>query len=459
MPPRKARHAGRRGVPSTSPYGRCLSTRRRRHAPSEFIVPLAMQNLFSLYTEKLIRADLAVAGTPLLGLAEAARDGNNTGPRQPARAPAAAAAPAAGGTATFVWNRDDPLRAPLERAARRWERRAVLAARPPDPYGMIVRHLAAAPGGVIRPQDFETRVFLTDLPVWKTGREEDLAAALKKRRGAVTPDGTIIATAKGDLERAFVIYSAACFAVFVKFCADLLPSASGPGPARDRAAGEILDYIRAYRAPGGGGPIAAPRLSRGPFTDEAAILRAMAAAGRTTVTAGLVNANFGNISYRRGDELFITRRGSALDDLDGRIVAVPLPGPSAADAAASIELPTHRRIVLETPCRAVLHGHPQFIVILSLDCREGACPHRGECHRFCPRTREIAGVPVVSGEAGAGPYGLDRTVPPAVRKAGAAIVHGHGIFTAAPDDFQAAFARLQQIETSCRELFWKTVVP
>ncbi|MDI9570397.1 MAG: class II aldolase/adducin family protein [Pseudomonadota bacterium] len=416
---------------------------------------------FERYEEKLIRAGLAAAGETLL-LGAATPPVVPSAPPHPRQSPAGeGGAPSAPGErGGMIWNRADSLTTTLTNAARRLGRGAILAAIPPEPCRSIVRCLAAAPEGVIRPQDFETRVFLTDLPVWKTGGEEELTTRLERRRAVVAADGMIVATAKRELETAIVIYSAVSFAVFVKFFLDLLPR-PGQRRAPDETTAALAAKIRSQldRPPRGDPPPEATTpLPVGPFATETAIRAAIAATGRRTVATGLVNSSFGNISYRRNDELFITGRGRALDDLEGGIVVVPLGGPAPRDAGASTELPAHRRIVLETPYRAVLHGHPPFCVILSLDCREYDCPARGDCHRFCPRERRIAGHAVVSGEAGGGPHGLDRAVPPAVRETGAAIVHGHGVFTAGREDFRDAFRLLEELETTCRRLFFEKLL-
>jgi len=325
-----------------------------------------MLNLFNRLTEKLNRAGLVEPERLLLGAAGEPPAGSSP-EDNPARRPTpesrtkdtppggidAASPSGAGGS--IVWNRQDPLATPLGKTAAGLGRRAVIAASPAEPYRTMLRHLAAGPAGLIRPQDFETRIFLTDLPVMPSLTEEELAAALQKRRAAVTRDGMIVATARRDLETAFVIYNAACFAVFVRFFSTLLPPRPGGArlpditakatfgnstgaptgrpliPARRRQVAALLAGILPHLdRPGRGAaaPAAAIPLPAGPFAAETEIRAAIAATGRKTVAAGLVNANFGNISYRRGHELFITGRGSALDDLGAdRIRAVPLPGP------------------------------------------------------------------------------------------------------------------------------------
>jgi len=386
-----------------------------------------MNNSFSHYSEKLVRAGLAEAGAPLLGAGEE----------------------------LYTWNREDPLTGLLTKVGERLGRRAILYSPPAEPYHAMLLHLTeTTDGGVIHPQGFETRIFLKDLPVLKDLSVPGLLTALKDRRCVIIPGGGVIATAKKDLETAFVIYSAACFAVFVKFFSDLLRRGQLSGPSRqDRTVLEtVMDRLDPVP------PVAAgPVLSSGPWEDEAAIRAAIAAAGARTVSERLVDANFGNISYRRGEDLFITRKGSALDALTDRIIRVPLAGPADTDAIASTELPAHRLIARTAPYRAVLHGHPKFSVIMSMACGEADCPDKDGCYRFCPRERWLRDIPVVSGEAGAGPFGLCNTVPKAVRDHGAAIVYGHGVFTAGAEDFHEALQRLRQIEKTCKRLFFEMI--
>ncbi|MCX5828843.1 MAG: class II aldolase/adducin family protein [Deltaproteobacteria bacterium] len=413
-----------------------------------------MNSSFSHYSEKLTRAGLAETGTPLLGFEEEPVARN----RQDSKKKVDSSTIAMPGEekGLYAWNREDPLTGLLTKVGERLGRRAILYSQPAEPYHTMLLHMTetADGGDVIHPQDFETRIFLKDLPILKDLTVTGLSAALKDRRCVVIPGGGVIATAKKDMETAFVIYSAACFAVFVKFFSDMLRQRQLSGPSRQGRV--VLDTIMGHLDPVP--PAAAvPNLSSGPWEDEAAIRAAMAAAGKRTVSDRLVDANFGNISYRRGEDLFITRKGSALDALADRIIRVPLAGPADTDAIASTELPAHRLIARTTPYRAVLHGHPKFSVIMSMACGEEDCPDKGGCHRFCPRERWIQDIPVVSGEAGAGPFGLCNTVPAAVRDHGAAIVYGHGVFTAGAQDFNEALQRLRQIEKTCRDLFFRTI--
>jgi len=415
-----------------------------------------MNSYFSHYSNKLVRAGIAEPGAPLLGAGEELVAGNRRAPEK--NVDGSTVALPGDDKGLYAWNREDSLTGLLSKVGERIGRRAILYSQPAEPYHSMLLHLletADADGGdVIHPQDFETRIFLKDLPILKNLTEAGLLAALKNRRCVVIPGGGFIATAKKDMETAFVIYSAACFAVFIKYFSDLLRQRQDAGPSWKE--GAVLETIMGHLDPI---PFveAAPTLGSGPWEDEADLVAAMAAVGRRTVAERLVDANFGNISYRRGEDLFITRKGSALDALTDKIIRVPLAGPTETDAIASTELPAHRLVALTAPYRAVLHGHPKFSVIMSMACGEADCPDRGGCHRFCPRERWINDIPVVSGEAGAGPFGLCNTVPKAVGDYGAAIVYGHGVFAAGKKDFREAFERLSQVEKTCKRLFFEMI--
>lgn len=345
-----------------------------------------------------------------------------------------------------VWNINDKacrVLAPLFAAL---NVKALIFIRPAEPYGAIIDHLAAAAAdGIIRPEDCETLMFLHDIPVADRFSTEALLPPLSRRKCVVIPGAGIIAHGAAAIEQPFVTISAACFACFVKFFADLLrETRSGGLSARSRHAFEL---VAGHLPP----PlVSTDRLAQGPFTTEARIHSAMAEAGKKTVFLQLVDASFGNVSYCHDHLLYISQTGSFLDDLEHRIDSCTIDGTASAPLTASSELPAHLRIVRQTGYRAVLHGHPRFSVILSMDCDKTDCPRAGQCHRACPEKRKVCDIPVVSGEVGGGPRGLCHTVPNAVAQSSAAIVYGHGVFTIDPIDFNGALDKLIDIETRCR---------
>lgn len=329
---------------------------------------------------------------------------------------------------------------------------ALMFVRPSEPYRRILEYLARTSLGPITPNDCETRTFLHDLPVAETLSAEALIPLLKIRKCAIVKNHGIVACGTVSLEQPLVTISSACFAGFVKFFSDFLGARTSGPVIRDQQA--AFDAAASLLPPNLEPPASA--LARGPFDTAADARAAICAAGSRVVDLGLVDSSFGNVSYLSGGILHISQTGAFLDDLADCIDPVPLDGSSCAGITASSELSAHMAILNATGCRAILHGHPKFSVILSMHCDRPDCPDRGNCHRCCPHARFVCGTPVVPGEVGTGPFGLCRTVPKALETHSGAIVYGHGVFTTGAADFNPALDNLVDIERRCRlEYFQK----
>ena len=372
------------------------------------------------------------------------------------RMQAAGLAPAplvAGLDDAVAWNRNGEETATLEAVMAGMQISALICAEPAEPYRTILGYLAARHPDTITPGDCETRTFLHDLPVARHFTPEAILERLRARKSVIVADRDrlqVVTFGTVSPEQAFVTFSSVCFAGFVLFFSDYLSDArAGSTTAAQRAA-----FARATAALG---PLRAeaPALRRGPFTREADVYAALVEAGRHTVDYGLVDSYFGNISYRLGDTIYISQTGSSLDALAGCIDPCPMDGSSCAGITASSELAAHHGIFRRTANRAILHGHPRFSVVLSMDCDAADCTGRGRCHIQCPRDRWIADVPVVPGEVGTGPTGLCRTLPPAIAGQRGAIVWGHGLFTVGADDFNTTFRHLLEIENLCRQTYFE----
>ncbi len=379
-----------------------------------------MKRLLEKYADKMVSAGLAEAGAPLLG----------------------------GLDAEPSWNREDPACAVLERVFEGMNINSLLFSEPAEPYRSIIEHLAGQEGEAIRPSDCETRTFLHDLPVVREFEPGGLLRALRRRKSAIVPGRGIVTWGMVSPEQAYIFYSSVCFACFVKFFSDY---------RADRKRGRITPAQRKVFEAAVGRldplPEGTPELLRGPFGSGEEVRRAIAEAGRLTVRRRLVDSFFGNISFLHGDVLHISQTASSLDELEGCIDPCPLGGASCAGITASSELTAHREVVRRTGRRAVLHGHPKFSVIMSMACDREGCEREGQCHIRCPEERFVEDIPIVPGEVGTGPFGLCHTLPPALEGRRGAIVYGHGLFTTGREDFNEAFASLQDVERLCRELY------
>jgi ribulose-5-phosphate 4-epimerase/fuculose-1-phosphate aldolase len=333
---------------------------------------------------------------------------------------------------------------------------ALLFARPSLRFGdMLVA--ATGPGtDRIVPKDSETKTFHHDFPFirkreWQGRTPRELAArlvrSLRERKAVIVEDLGFIGSGSVTVEQAYIAYSTVFHATFLKFCLDVLERGFLDGAERN-----ALDEMRrTWARPVDASDVA---LLPGPLSGATVIREEISRVGRATVEKGLVDSFFGNISYFDGRTIYISQTASSLDELEGHIDPVPLDGSSTAGLSASSELPAHRAIYESSNFHAILHGHPKFSVILSMFCEEKECDVE-DCGKDCRRKRSVCGVPVVSGELGAG--GLARTVPPAITETGACIVYGHGVFAAGTKDFPEAFRRMVDAENRCREEYFALV--
>jgi L-fuculose-phosphate aldolase len=163
--------------------------------------------------------------------------------------------------------------------------------------------------------------------------------------------------------------------------------------------------------------------------------------GKKMAERGLVSAHAGNISKLIGNSLLISMHGSMLDELEGKIVQVPLEPPSPLDHLASSELPMHRAIYRETQTTAVFHGHGRFSIIesLSTDAMH-ITPADSESAYYLPV------IPIVEGESGTEELGHAAAV--ALKEHRGALIRGHGVVTKGAS-VEEAYAMLALIEQAC----------
>jgi ribulose-5-phosphate 4-epimerase/fuculose-1-phosphate aldolase len=319
---------------------------------------------------------------------------------------------------------------------------SLLIGRPDAQRWGIIQEVVEDTPAFIKPSDSESLTFIHDIPVMDSFDVEQIACALNRRKGCIVRDVGIITTGSVSLEQAFIVMSSICFAVFVKFFADIINGLYGfgetarPDVRRLDACREFLGRFKPFNGNNS--------LSHDTPQDEPRIIEAMDAAGKATVSAGLVDSFFGNISFRQGEMIYISQTGSSLDELPGRIDCVPLDGSSTCELTSSSELSSHVKIYELTRDAAILHGHPRFSVIMSMF--GGPLPFG--------QTRFINDIPIVAGEVGAGRHGLVHTLPPAMQTANhAAFVHGHGVFASSAQSFHEAFEKLSSIERMSFELY------
>ena len=299
----------------------------------------------------------------------------------------------------------------------------------------------------IVPRDSETRTFLHEIPLLRGPFEPaTVAAALSVRKGILLDGGIICASGALTVEQAYVNASSLWHALFIKYLLDVL--------ADGFLLPEEAAIFAAFRTEAMNEPSAAGlAFHPGPLLEATTIEAEMIRVGGYTVERRLVDSFFGNISCRRGNEVFISATASSLDALRGCIDPVPFDHHTTLGLVASSELAAHQGIYAATDAQTILHGHPRFTVALSMLCAGEKDCLISDCWRDCPQVRWLNGVPIVAGEIGAG--GLARRVPPVIGASGCAIVYGHGVFAIGRKDFAEPFQSLVAIERWCRQEYFR----
>ena len=315
---------------------------------------------------------------------------------------------------------------------------AVIVAVPAQPYPSLLLRRAQPGSGCIAPRDSESRSVLHDIPLIATPHASGLPAAivsaLARRKGCIIDTGCLVSQGALTVEQAYINWSSLYHAASIKYLDDLLQYGHLL-PEEVVVADQIRKRCMALS------DISPPAFRTGPFCDKAQIVAELAAVGQATVRMGLVDSFFGNISYAGHDACYISQTSARLDQLERQIDAIPFDNSSTAGITASSELPAHQAILAATGCRAILHGHPLFSVVMSFF--SSPTQH--------PELDQICGIPVVGGEGGQG--GMAQTLPRAFTLTGArsVIVRGHGVFSIGGDDFNEAFSGLMAVERRCRE--------
>ena len=161
--------------------------------------------------------------------------------------------------------------------------------------------------------------------------------------------------------------------------------------------------------------------------------------GRRLFTAGLLSANFGNMSVRSGNGFFITRTGSFLD-VPEQPVYVPLEGPGPGGCFKRVQGPPGDLYDNLSPCR----------------CPRPPAPRNRSLTFTCPnypgrygRRHVLPVIPVVEGKPGSEDLAVN--VARSLLSSCVAVARGHGTF-AGGKNLDEAYIRTSLAEHSCRIL-------
>ena len=163
--------------------------------------------------------------------------------------------------------------------------------------------------------------------------------------------------------------------------------------------------------------------------------------GKKLADYHLIDGASGNLSFRNGEKIVITRTGAVLDSLtEDDFISVEIGG---HDERASSDFKVHEKIYRATDYRVVLHCHGVYNVALSL-IEDRVIPIDLEGKLFLKEIRFI------EGEFGSNE--LAEKIADGIKEKGFAVVKAHGIYTAA-DNFDNAFKIASYVEHSCHVLY------
>ncbi len=165
-------------------------------------------------------------------------------------------------------------------------------------------------------------------------------------------------------------------------------------------------------------------------------------AGKELAKHGVVSGASGNLSFRRGERITITRTRAFLGSLtENDFVEVHI---GEDNPIASGDLEIHQAIYTTSHERYVFHAHGTYITVLSF-LQDWIEPMDIEGRALNPR------VAIVEGEYGS--EKLKTKIASEIARNSTVIVRGHGVY-AGGKSWRELTARLISLEQSCRILYY-----
>lgn len=159
-----------------------------------------------------------------------------------------------------------------------------------------------------------------------------------------------------------------------------------------------------------------------------------------------LSSHSGNMSVRRGDDIYIKRRGAMMGDLEERdVVKTGVKKDDSGVMIASTEVGVHRAIYQQTSALAIVHAHTPYAISLSL-IKDEIVPidDEGKYH--------LKKVPVIDVEDSIGSEEVEKKMSKVLKNYEAAIIKGHGTF-ARGDNLEEAYNWITVVESICKIIY------
>jgi L-fuculose-phosphate aldolase len=174
---------------------------------------------------------------------------------------------------------------------------------------------------------------------------------------------------------------------------------------------------------------------------DAHLVQTFSAIGRDIFLRGLITSHAGNMSTRAGGKMYLTRRGSMLGRLGpGDLVELPVEGDDSHILMASSEVVIHRAVYRNTSALAVVHAHPPYATLLSME-NDDIVPIDSEGSYLFKH------IPVVVSEKTIGSTEASVMISEYLKDFKVVLLRGHGSF-ARGDTLEEAYMYTSSLEAS-----------
>jgi len=180
------------------------------------------------------------------------------------------------------------------------------------------------------------------------------------------------------------------------------------------------------------------------------ILEKFQLVGNALFIMGLNHSHSGNISFRNGNKIYITRRGSMKGFLKSSDIIRIGWEKSATDNLSSTEVNVHKAIFRNTSALAIVHCHPPIATALSL-LRNEIIPIDVEGRLALPK------IPVLKCRKATASKELEENLPPLLGKYHSAIIKGHGLFSVG-QSLEEAFHYATLTEYIAKILYYTEII-
>lgn len=164
----------------------------------------------------------------------------------------------------------------------------------------------------------------------------------------------------------------------------------------------------------------------------------------------ILSSHSGNFSLRKGEKIFIKKRGEMLLRLKEKDIVETYINSDKNKEKASVEFIVHREIYRNTNANAIIHGHTTYAIVLSFF-YDKIIPIDEEGKYYYKE------IPIIKVKSAFGSKELAEKLGKEMRKNSSVIVRGHGTFSIG-ENLESAYKRITIVEGICKIIYLKELI-